>query len=77
MTIKLIATRAYSKRATGQFLINFRPGTARQPSASDGTDVGLALLRRIAKSGGRAWIETTAGGGCGVLLKPPQPQANP
>lgn len=44
----------------------------RLAAASEGTGIGLAILRRVAEStGGRAWIEETPGGGCRVLFELP------
>lgn len=44
----------------------------RLSSSSDGTGVGLAILRRVAESaGGRAWLDEAPGGGCCVLIELP------
>lgn len=44
----------------------------RLSTTSDGTGIGLAILRRVAESaGGRAWIAETPGGGCSVLFELP------
>ena len=42
----------------------------RLASGGEGTGIGLAIVRRIAESGGgRAWIEEAPGGGCRVLFE--------
>ena len=44
----------------------------RLTSSGEGTGIGLAILRRVAEStDGRAWIETTPGGGCSVVFELP------
>lgn len=44
----------------------------RLSSKSEGTGIGLAILRRITESvGGRAWIEEAPGGGCQVWFELP------
>ncbi len=55
----------------------FRP-FERLQSGGDGTGIGLALVRRIAESGGgSAWIEASPDGGCSVVLELPQAKASP
>lgn len=44
----------------------------RLSSRSEGTGIGLAIMRRIVEScGGRAWIEEAPGGGCRVVFELP------
>lgn len=44
----------------------------RLSSASEGTGIGLAIIRHIAEScGGRAWLETAPGGGCRICFELP------